>query len=184
MRLAVKPHQPFFLAARTVHTAGSLPYSHARPSSLQSILSPPLFPHRARKERRRRKNASWPRAHAALAVSKQPRSAGVRLGPGARPEQPSIRGKPRGSPHLVPYTLRASGTPPARAHPSNERCLPRSPGGRTTALTDLAWSDPRGLCVTPGGSVRRYQLGVTPRRRVDEQAPILLPGSFGPLTVL
>jgi len=35
-------------------------------------------------------------------------------------------GAGHGPQHLLPYTPRASGTPPARVHPSNERCLPRN----------------------------------------------------------
>src|SRR5262249_25698770 len=66
---------------------------------------------------------------------------------------------------------RASGTPPARAHPSNERCLRRLPGGRTTALTDLAWPTPRRLAP------RRHYL---PPVNSHGQAPAAIPGLSGP----
>src|SRR5205823_12627615 len=119
------------------------------------LSPPPLSPHPSQGRAAAAKECSFPlpvrgSLHP-VRSSKRLRSAGVLLGPGARPERPSIRVKPLGPMHLVPYTLRASGTPPARAHPSNERCLFRSPGGRTAALTDLAWFTSDGYrhaCVT------------------------------------
>lgn len=46
MRMVVKPHQAFFLAARTGHAAGPVPMPHRVPALLPSILSrPPPSPH-------------------------------------------------------------------------------------------------------------------------------------------
>ena len=61
----------------------------------------------------------------------------TRFGPG--PNDRLSVWSPQRPHHLVPFTLRASGTPHTRAHPSNERCPFGSPGGRTAALADLAW---------------------------------------------
>jgi hypothetical protein len=43
--MAVKPHQAFFLAARTDRAAGLVPIPRRLPALLQSILSPPPPPH-------------------------------------------------------------------------------------------------------------------------------------------
>src|SRR5262249_29626319 len=45
MSMAVKPHQVFFLAARTDHAAGLVPLPPRLPALLQSVLSPPPSPH-------------------------------------------------------------------------------------------------------------------------------------------
>src|SRR5262249_5064047 len=45
MRMAVKPHQAFFWAARTNHAAGLVPVPPRLPALLLSILSPPPSPH-------------------------------------------------------------------------------------------------------------------------------------------
>src|SRR5262245_54866249 len=44
MRMVVKPHQAFFLAARTDHAAGLVPLAHRLLVLLPSILSPPPSP--------------------------------------------------------------------------------------------------------------------------------------------
>jgi len=85
--MAVKPHQAFFLAARTDHAAGlapilrSLPCSLPEPSFAAAALPSPAV---AAKEgsstspHAPRRSVRWWR--------KRLESAGARLGPGARPE--------------------------------------------------------------------------------------------------
>src|SRR5262252_5859650 len=70
MRMAVKPHQAFFLAAQTDYAAGLVPVLGRVPA-----LFPSPHPHAARLAVRPRRKRSP--------------SAGVRLRPGARPERPS-----------------------------------------------------------------------------------------------
>jgi hypothetical protein len=130
MRMAVKPHQAFFLAARTDHAAGLVPLSRRLPALLPSILSPPPSPHPRLGEGGGERMLLNLHLHAVRGAVQAWRQrfwpAGVRLGPGARPERPSIRVRPATAPStLYRYTPRASGTPRIRAHPSNERCLRR-----------------------------------------------------------
>jgi hypothetical protein len=159
MRLAVKPHQVFFLAARTDPAAGLVPLLAGVRAFLQSIPSPPP-PSPSPEEGR----AAAGKECSSTSLSRDPRSraaaaralpvGGVRLRPGAGPERPSIRGGPAGVPGtLVPYTPRASGTPaikslpiertvPVQVHPAAERRLsPTSraahPGGVRAALRPL-----------------------------------------------
>src|SRR5262249_48312928 len=109
MRMVVKPHQAFFLAARTVHAAGLLATSCRVPA----LFSPAFF------SRRRR-------AAPSLLGGAKP-LVGWRVGRSGRQARTTVYpcGTSHGPKHLVPYTPRASGTPQARAHPSNERCLHR-----------------------------------------------------------
>jgi len=92
---------------------------------------------------RRRKNAPpiHPQAArwAVQGERKRLRPAGVRLGPGARPERPSIRGGPTPVPSTL-YRIR-SGRPARRNGEPTHRtngAFTGSPGGTTAALTDRA----------------------------------------------
>ena len=126
MRMAVKPHQAFFPAARTVHAATD--------SAVASLLCLPQrsFPYaalparRVRGERRREKNAPL-HSVALLAAAPHVCPVGWRvLSPGTTPGLPSIRVGPATAP--APFTVYALGVRHAsksRAHPSNERCLSR-----------------------------------------------------------
>src|SRR5262245_35586193 len=129
MSMAVKPLQAFFWAARTNHAAGFVPLS-------QRFPAPPLHPHAAR--------WAWWRWR------KQLRSAGVHLGPGTRPERPSIRVEPA----TVPSTFhRIRVERPARhgqepTHRTNG-AFTGSPGGTTAALADHACSTPLPATAPP-----------------------------------
>src|SRR5262249_54476691 len=90
MRIAVKPHQAFSLAARTIRAAGLVPIRVRVPAVLPSILSPSSPPRTAPD-----------RVAAALVLW----VGGVRLGPGARPGRPSIRGEPAAAPGTL-YRIR------------------------------------------------------------------------------
>src|SRR5262249_13480541 len=131
MSVVVKPHQAVFLAARTDHAAGLVPTIARVPAFLHSILSPPPpSPH-----------SGWGRAAAGkecpsasasrdardrVAAAQALRVGGARLGPGARPEPPSIRGGPGTVPGtLYRIRLERPARHQSRAHPSNERCLSR-----------------------------------------------------------
>src|SRR5262245_63390301 len=104
MRLAVKPHQANCLAARTVHATGLRPILARVPAALQSILSPPPSPHPGWGRAAGKECSSTSPARDArdrVAAERALLVGGVRLGPGARPERPSIRG----GPGTVPSTL-------------------------------------------------------------------------------
>src|SRR5262249_55452788 len=76
MMMVVKLHQAFSSAARTDHAAGRVPILARVRALRQSILSP----------------SCEGRHRVAFALTLP--VGGVRLGPGARPERPSIRGGP------------------------------------------------------------------------------------------
>ena len=78
----------------------------------------------------------------------------------------------------------------SRVNPSNERCLGRSPGGRTATLSDSFAASIAAVISLLGASVRarsrrpshgRRLPRMTPRRRADIQAPVLLLGPLGQL---
>src|SRR5262249_42206044 len=87
----------------------------------------------------------------------------------------------------TPHTLYAHGVRDAhcRVHPSNERRLGRTPGGRTATLSDslcsqrARWLSSLTLRVLRVGSHRDGLLRVTPGRRADVQAPVFFLGSLG-----
>src|SRR5262249_45362672 len=120
---------------------------------------PPLTP--AGRGRRRKKDAPPLHPHvarwAALWCRKRFRSAGVQLGSGARPERPSIRGRPA---TLSSTFYRVPVARPARhqqgpTHRTNG-AFTGSPGGTTAAPTDLAYSTSAAAATPPAtpGSVR------------------------------
>lgn len=97
---------------------------------------------------RREKNAPRLRPGAPSAVRgfpKRLRSAGVRLGPGARPERPSIRVGPATAPSTW-YRIRLERPARQQQEPTHRTngAFTGSPGGTTAALPDLAW--PPGGC--------------------------------------
>jgi len=135
----------FARRARTVHVNGTLPPC---PRVLASSLPEHSFPTAARPlhsqggERRWGKNALPPSRHAPShrrAVADAFASAGVSSGPDAprRDNRLSVGDRPRPP---APVTVYAQGVRHATvgAHPSNARCLRRSPGGKTAARTDPA----------------------------------------------
>jgi hypothetical protein len=155
MSVAVKPHQAFFLAARTDYAAGLVPTPFA------SLLSSgPSFPAaalpqpRVKGGRRRGKKAPRDHPHAARwAVRPWPkrfRSAGVLLGPGARPERPSIRVGPAAAPSTC-YRLRVERPARHKREPTHRTngAFAGSPGGTTAALSDLAWPTPAAAAAPP-----------------------------------
>ena len=172
MSVAVKPHQAFFRAARTAHAAGFVPLP-------RRVLALRLRSHR--------------RAGPGGGGTSPSRSAGVRLGPGARPEQPSIRVEPA----MVPSTsYRVRLERPARlkqgpTHRTNG-AFAGSPSGTTAALADLACSTLTAAATTPPFSPvlvppstrtralhgHGRHLGAPPRRRTHAQPPVLLRGPF------
>ncbi len=131
MSLAVKSHQAFFLAARTDPAAGLVPLFAASLLSSRAFFPrrrPPLTPSWGRAAAGKECSLAPPSgdALASVAVAAALPVGGVRLGPGARPERPSIRGGPAAAPGTL-YRIRL-GRPArqrSRAHPSNERCLSR-----------------------------------------------------------
>src|SRR5262249_51701295 len=131
MRMAVKPHQAFFLAAQTDHAAGLVPVPRRVPA-----LFPSLRPHAVRL-------AVWP-------GGTPPPSAGVRLGPGARPERPSIRVRPATAPSTL-YRIRLER--PARLEPEpthrTNGAFAGTPGGTTAALSDSAFATPTATLTSP-----------------------------------
>jgi hypothetical protein len=92
--MAVKPHQAFFLAARTDHATGLVPIPRHIPALFQSILSPT--------------RGSLGRAVEAKAILVGGRA--FRSGRQARTTVYPC-GTCHSPKHLVPYTRRASGTP-------------------------------------------------------------------------
>jgi hypothetical protein len=196
MRLRVKPHQAFFWAARTDHAAGLLPMSRALPGSLPEHSFAAALPSPQVGGGRRRKNAPRLHPHAAHGARRRWRrplpSVGVLSGPGARPEQPSIRVGPATVPSTF-YRVRRERPARQQQEPTHRTngALSGSPGGTTAALSDFASSTataaaPR-LCplirpllfFIPAHALplrRRGRLGVPPRRRADPQTPVLLLG--------
>src|SRR5262249_10136174 len=133
MSMVVKPHQAFFLAARTDRAAGLVPIPVRVPA-------PRLHPHAPRlavgpcRER-------FPVGRRASRSGRQARTTVYPCGTGHGPM------------HLMPSTPRASGTPSARAHPSNERCLRRitrrhNGGSRQPRLLHLRGSS--SVLMSPG----------------------------------
>jgi hypothetical protein len=110
MSMAVKPHQPFFLAARTDHARRPRADSRSRPCC--PLEHAPLL--------QRRAAAGWPGGGENPVVGWR----AFRSGHGARTTVYPC-GTGQGPKHLLPCTPQASGTPPTRAYPSNERCLRR-----------------------------------------------------------
>ena len=125
------PSGVFVLAARIIHAAGFVPIP------CRILLSSRAFFRR----RRSPLAPSWGRAAAAkecssaspsrstlgrVAVAKAP-PVGRRASRSGRQARTTVYpcGTCHGPMHQLPYTHRASGTPSARAHPSNERCLRR-----------------------------------------------------------
>src|SRR5262249_42034438 len=102
---------------------------------------PPPSPHPGRGRAAAGKKCSAPsRTRGALGRRCQGRlrSVGVSVGPGARPERPSIRGGPATVPSTL-YRIRLGR--PARQEgeptPRTNGALAGSPGGTAAALTDL-----------------------------------------------
>jgi hypothetical protein len=121
MRMAVKLHQAFLLAARTDHAAGIVPL----PSRVLALFL----------------GFANTRFTGPGAVA-QATPVGWRASRSGRQARTTVYpcGTYHGPKHLIPCTRRASGTPLTRAHPSNERCLRRftrrhSGGSRRPRLT-------------------------------------------------
>jgi hypothetical protein len=146
MRMVVKPHQAFFSPARTDHASGLVPLSRRLPALLPSILWPPPSPHLRLGEGGGQRMLLLFTTLGALcraARRQHLRSAGVRLGPGARPEQPSIRGGPATAPSTY-YRIRLERPARLRQEPTQRTngAFAASPGGTTAALSDLTGATP------------------------------------------
>src|SRR5262245_25581326 len=201
MRMVVKPHQAFFLAARTDHAAGLMPMPRV-PALLPSILSPPPPsppPPAAAGAPAAGKECSSPHQHPARLPVPGGRQrfrsvacASVRA-PGPD-DRLSVGGRPRPP---APYAVYASGVRHASSKgPSIERTVPsqvtrrQNDGPYRPRLALPRRLTPRRRYPLPVGSrghaapfsgQRRGGLGVPPPRRIDPQAPALPPGPFGPL---
>src|SRR5262245_35500653 len=146
MSLAVKPHQAFFLAARTDHAAGLVPFLARIPAVFLSILSPPPRSPHLRLGERGGGDRMLPRfafvRRAGLSRSRSNASGRWRAVRSGRQARTTV--SPWG-PILVPApcTVYASGVRHAsRQEPTHRTngAFPGSPGGRTVALADHACS--------------------------------------------
>ena len=112
MKLVVKPRQAFF--AIPVGQRGPPTPPASWPTAAASLPSCPQH--------------SFPAADALLTRCRIAANllVGWRVCRSGRQARTTVYpwGAGHGPQHLLPYTPRASGTPQARAHPSNERCLP------------------------------------------------------------
>src|SRR5262245_48769384 len=178
MSVAVKSHQAFFLAARTDHAAGLVPTPRSLPCCLPEHSFAAALPSPVAGGERRRKNA--PRlppnaSHGAVLrwCTRLP-SAGVRLGPGARPERPSIRVGPATAPNTC-YRVRVERPARQSQEPTHRTngAFTGSPGGTTAALSDLAFATPAAGIRLPQSLVR----GVAVLDTLPPLTPVRLPPS-------